>query len=232
MPESDPRKRIREAKTAMYSEVILEAAEQVFGEHGFEAARVQDIARAAGVSLSTLYGVFPGKSELFAAIHEKRGAELMEMSARLAGRSEGVLELLLAGIAAYFDFHIRRPDYLRMNVSEGQAWPTGSQLRSREQAEAWSWGFDMLTRAFEQGISEGIFTDDDPPDLMARTLLATHVVRLADWVNRDACEPPELMIRRVQRQFVRTFCTPEVAPTMLERLSEGPGFATAAGAAS
>ncbi len=212
--------RVREAKAALYRELLLESAEQIFGEQGFDASRMQDVARAAGVSLSTLYGIFPGKLDLFTAIHDRRIAELMTLSGQMTARCEGVLALMLAGISAYIRFHIEHPSYLRMNVHEGSSWSTGHNLRSENQARTWSRGFKMLASAFQQGIADRVFSDDDTPQFMARTLLAMHQVRLADWLesaNGPALGSTEI-VARVQRQFVRTFCRPELVALTLDEL--------------
>jgi AcrR family transcriptional regulator len=47
---------------------IVEGARAIFLQHGFDAASMNDIARAAGVSKGTLYVYFTNKEELFAAI--------------------------------------------------------------------------------------------------------------------------------------------------------------------
>src|ERR687885_303898 len=44
---------------------IIEAALQVFGERGLAGARLEDIAKRAGVSKGTIYLYFPNKEELF-----------------------------------------------------------------------------------------------------------------------------------------------------------------------
>jgi AcrR family transcriptional regulator len=44
---------------------ILEAALEVFAERGLSAARLEDIAKRAGVSKGTIYLYFPNKEELF-----------------------------------------------------------------------------------------------------------------------------------------------------------------------
>jgi AcrR family transcriptional regulator len=44
---------------------ILDAALEVFGERGLAAARLEDIARSAGVSKGTIYLYFPNKEALF-----------------------------------------------------------------------------------------------------------------------------------------------------------------------
>ncbi len=49
---------------------IVEGARQIFLQHGFDAASMNDIARAAGVSKGTLYVYFDSKEALFEAIVE------------------------------------------------------------------------------------------------------------------------------------------------------------------
>src|ERR1043165_10134843 len=44
---------------------ILAAALEVFGEHGLAGARLEDIAKRAGLSKGTIYLYFPNKEELF-----------------------------------------------------------------------------------------------------------------------------------------------------------------------
>src|SRR5579871_2306791 len=44
---------------------ILDAAFAVFGEHGLAGARLEDIARHAGIAKGTIYLYFPNKEELF-----------------------------------------------------------------------------------------------------------------------------------------------------------------------
>jgi TetR/AcrR family transcriptional repressor of mexJK operon len=47
---------------------ILDAAERVFTRIGYGAATMEEIARAAGMSKKTLYGMFPDKRALFTAL--------------------------------------------------------------------------------------------------------------------------------------------------------------------
>jgi len=56
----------REASKRATRTAILAAAKQMFGDRGFEAATVRDIARAAGVTERTFYRYFDGKEGLIA----------------------------------------------------------------------------------------------------------------------------------------------------------------------
>jgi len=74
-------------------EKIVEAAYAVFCSKGFYKTTTVDIARAAGVSIGTLYAYFTDKDDLFMAIFERymesfdKGREKMFRSANEEGRS-------------------------------------------------------------------------------------------------------------------------------------------------
>ena len=55
---------------------LLEAAEEVFGEHGFERASIVDITRAASVAQGTFYVYFESKKEIFTELVESLGRAL------------------------------------------------------------------------------------------------------------------------------------------------------------
>ena len=50
---------------------ILDAAERLFAERGYEAASLRDIAAAAGVAQPGLYNYFDGKQALYAAVLDR-----------------------------------------------------------------------------------------------------------------------------------------------------------------
>ncbi|MFZ6872356.1 TetR/AcrR family transcriptional regulator [Undibacterium sp. Di27W] len=64
---------------------LLAAALDLFVERGFAATRLDDVARAAGVSKGTLYLYFCSKEELFKAV-------VRESIVPLLGEAEGVIE--------------------------------------------------------------------------------------------------------------------------------------------
>ena len=60
------------------------------------------------------------------------------------------------------------------------------------------------------GIEAGLYYDDERPEMMARTVLGMHQVRLADWVDRGMIESVSDIEAKVRRQFIRAFCKPEI----------------------
>ena len=63
--------------TSTTRERLIAAAIEVFAEQGYEGARLQDIARAAGLTTGAVYANYRGKAELlFDAIGARAGVEL------------------------------------------------------------------------------------------------------------------------------------------------------------
>ncbi|MFJ5304765.1 TetR/AcrR family transcriptional regulator [Streptomyces sp. NPDC088350] len=66
--EPTPRKNLREEQKILTHRRLLDAAVTVFTEKPFLDARMEDIARAAGVTRVTVYAHFPGKAEIVDAL--------------------------------------------------------------------------------------------------------------------------------------------------------------------
>src|SRR5690349_11014182 len=73
--KSPKRTALQNTLTRVYENAILEAAERVFGRDGFEAAKMADIAREAGVAAGTLYNYFDSKVQIFESLMRFRGEE-------------------------------------------------------------------------------------------------------------------------------------------------------------
>src|SRR5882762_60943 len=79
--DSKSRASIHPLRTRLREETgkaILEAAEQAIGELGFAAARIEDVASRAGVSVGTVYNHFDDRDALIEALVTRRREELAE----------------------------------------------------------------------------------------------------------------------------------------------------------
>lgn len=83
------------ASTRSRSDAILDAALAVFDQAGFEAARVEDIAAAAGVAKGTVYLHFPSKVALLEALIARHVAPVAANAAAIAeaGRADPLAAL-------------------------------------------------------------------------------------------------------------------------------------------
>lgn len=81
---------------------ILDAAERVFTQYGVRRANVEDVARAAGISRSTLYRAYPTKEALIQAVLDRETTAFFDqLEAFASGMTprEAVVECFVAGLA-------------------------------------------------------------------------------------------------------------------------------------
>lgn len=87
--------------------MIVEAAGRLFGEHGYEGTRLDEVARAAGVTKPILYRHFGSKKELYLALLERHRDDLGSFAEAIPDegtaeeRVRGVLEIWLAYVEAH-----------------------------------------------------------------------------------------------------------------------------------
>lgn len=95
---------------------ILDAAETLFADRGYEATTIQQVAAAAGVSRGMPGYVFGAKEELYLAVLEQAFREPRALVGDMAARvgSDGPEQALRAVIGTYIDFLARRPGYVRL----------------------------------------------------------------------------------------------------------------------
>jgi AcrR family transcriptional regulator len=206
LAKQTPQDKARQARNDVYRQHIVEAAEQVFAERGFDNAKLQDISRLAGVSMGTIYAIFPGKEELFRAILAERGSELLQV-ARAGAQSDSdpraALDRLITG---YIDYFIAHPDFLRMHVRLGTSWVLGPLMGASGQVELWSEIHAVQAALMRRGVVAKIFVDEDPA-FLAKIFSALDQVLLADWVaggmKADRAELIERMRALVDRAIAR-----------------------------
>ena len=199
---------LRDKKRELYRGAVLDAAERVFGEVGYEATKVNRIAAEAGVSLTTLYSVLPSKWEIYRAVNRQRLNEVMSLAQGMFQRDATSLETLVAATRMQLAFFMRHRDFTKMQLKEVTAWSTIELLRSPEQIEALGAGLDLSASLFRQGIKDGYLIDDDP-ELMARMVIASQQVRLAMWMDRGCKEDPHRVADAALRHLLRSYCKTE-----------------------
>jgi len=196
---------VREAKQDLYRQLVMEAAERVFADKGYDRAKMEEIARESGLSPGTVYTVFDGKADVFRAVHEAGDAALLRCGLELARGIEDPLEMLLAGIRGYVGYFLGHPDFLRMHLREGFTWGTEqSGADSQGRTDAWRRGVEALTIAVTRCIDGGLVVDEDP-GLLARMMIAMQQVQLADWVETGMSREPDAVMEDVERLTRRAF---------------------------
>ncbi len=195
----------------MYRELVLTSAERVFAEAGYHASKMADVAAEAGISLGTLYGAFPSKQDVFAALHEFRGAAFLSQVAGALKKPGDPRERLHRGVHAFVGFLMEHPDYLRVDLREGRSWAVGDV----EASASFQDGIRAWTALLQRGIEEGVFRAEDP-ELMATNVFGLMQLQLATRLQRSPDAEPEELALRIVEVLERVLCRPEVLETSAE----------------
>jgi AcrR family transcriptional regulator len=199
-----PRRAARQARTEVYRQHIFEAAEQVFAQRGFEAARVQEIGKRVGLSMGTIYSVFPSKADMLQAILQHRGEEILEMVRAIAASDRGARDTLRALLQAYVDFFVAHPGFLQMHLRQGSAWILSPVNGAGGRAAVWAEIHRLQAEVFRRGVEDGSFLDEDP-GFLAKLFSAIDQVVLTEWVATGMKAQRDALVRRLETIVVRVF---------------------------
>jgi len=89
---------------AVRSEQLLDLADRLFAERGFQAASMDELARRAGVSKPVIYDHFGSKEQLFTTCVRRTGEALADQVATAVYKESDPRARLRAGSIAYFRF--------------------------------------------------------------------------------------------------------------------------------
>ena len=94
---------------AVREQQLLDVAEELFLEQGYEATSIEDIARAAGVSRPIVYEHHGNKGAIYLACVRRARAELEQAITDSVGQTADPREQLSLGADAYFQILERDP---------------------------------------------------------------------------------------------------------------------------
>jgi len=169
MPEPGRRRgRAHDAEGAR--EAILNAAEEVFAEHGFDGARIDAIAETAGYNKSLIFQYYGDKLGLYAAVLKRTDKETRELQAQLlsplfadetiASDAPRFRSFLKTAIGALFDFLVEHPRLMRMIIWEqAEGWQTFAKIVSQFDTE----DLDQFRILFDRAWSAGLLRSDFDP---------------------------------------------------------------------
>ena len=166
----------REREKEERRQSILRAAREVFFEHGFYRATVDNVAEQAEVSKGTVYLYFESKETILAHLLLEGLDELVgELEQAYAAEKPLQADERLRRLGqAYLQFFQREPLYFRflMAMDRGQFQEAVTPQVYQEVLETSLEGLNWVIRAVEQGIEDGLFGCCDARQAAA-TLWAT-----------------------------------------------------------
>ena len=168
---------------------IVAAALEVFGERGYAASRLDEVAARAGVSKAALYRYFDSKEALFeAAVREAllpNLAAVEAMAARHDGSSAELLRFLFARLAALLESDASVLP--KLMIAEAANFPELADFYLDEVVQR---GLGLISRILARGVARGEFRAVELAS--AAPLVIAPVLLMALWkhsLGRHAAAP-------------------------------------------
>jgi AcrR family transcriptional regulator len=161
---------------------IIEAALEVFGERGLGQARLDDIAKRAGLSKGTIYLYFPNKEELFREVVRSTLVARIEDAERETSRrsAETAVEQLSDYINGWWTY-LRSPTYstlYRLIIGELHRFPDLAQFYADEVVRR---AHTLVGGIIARGVERGEFRRVDPA--IAGRMLSSMLISHALWCS-------------------------------------------------
>ncbi len=128
---------------------LVDAAEELFTEHGYSATSLEAIVARAEVTKGALYHHFSGKQAIFEAAFERIESRAV---ARIARATEGhgdPWEMARAGLHAFLEA-VQEPGYRQVVISDGPSVLGHERYREQEERSAYA-VVDEIVRAVLAG---------------------------------------------------------------------------------
>jgi len=149
----------RDAVSQRHHFAILRAAMDVFSEHGYNDANLDEIATRANLSKGSIYNHFENKQDLFLSVIEWGEHQLNHHLRETRKRYSDVRDILENSLRAYFRFFEKRESFFRVLVQEKYNFHDDIKSHllkiSRDSMKE-------LEQDIQQGIKEGVLRNVDP----------------------------------------------------------------------
>jgi AcrR family transcriptional regulator len=166
----------------------MDAMAELCAEKGYEATKIADIVRRAGVARKTLYDNFEGKEEVFLGAFDSAVEEVSaKIDAACAEAGEEWVDRLAAGLRAFLTFVSENPAIARMCIIEAiSATPAASDR------------YDHALQRFVELLRDNAPAETRLPDTIAETLTGGVAWILHQQIRRGEAEQaldlmPELL---------------------------------------
>lgn len=176
---------------------LIEAANDLIREGGYNSLRVETIAEQAGLSIGTFYLYFEGKADLFMELVIDCTEQIAERVTAAHQETPGTVgERLLRGFDAYLDFVDENRHAFLQYVRDASVLET-------DQGRLSGWAFDVHAKVLLPLIEEAIATNEFrpyEPELLAQALVGLSQHLAVFWL-----ENRERYTREQIRQFLQFF---------------------------
>jgi len=192
---------------------IMDALAELTAKQGYEATKISDIVRTAGVARKTLYDNFEGKEEVFlAAFDAARDEVLRRVEEATEDAGEDWRDQVEAGLAAFLEYVAEQPTLARMCMIESLSATPATTKRYEDALETF---VDLARRTLPR--------DGRLPDTIAETLVGGVAWIVYQQIRRGDAERAEDLLPELTDFMLGPFLGEEIAGAAVEGAADKNG---------
>lgn len=181
-------------KTAITKQKILDAAEAEFSANGLAAARVDAIAKSAGVNKQLIYAHFGSKERLYSTILDIVYKRLSHYEDIISNIEFSGIDTIRKVVLEYFNFLVKNPTYVRLLLWE-------NLNNANYMGEIKTSLFSGTENILKKGVEAGVFRKNLDIEQTAMSISMfcfsafSNVHTVSKLLGRDLSAPEELKKR-------------------------------------
>jgi AcrR family transcriptional regulator len=173
----------------------MDAIAELTAENGYDATKIGDIVRRAGVARKTLYDNFEGKEEVFLAAFDSAVEEAMQRIEADCGEVEGGWEeRIQAGLASFLRYVAENPALARMCMIEALSATPAATDR-----------YEQAMQRFVDLIRDTVPKDDRLPETIEETLIGGVAWIVYQQIRRQETEKAEDLLPELSEFMLAPF---------------------------
>jgi AcrR family transcriptional regulator len=148
-------------RRSMSEQHVLDVAERLFGDSGYQSTSLEQIALGSEFSVGAVHKMFNGKTGLLSAVMSRRYTEMRADLLGVLAQSLPGLDEVLAICAYYVDYYVAHPSVARLHL---RVYGTGIEPSPdfEQYRRAAADGDNLFVGAIKRGQREGTIRDGRP----------------------------------------------------------------------
>jgi AcrR family transcriptional regulator len=173
----------------------MDAIAELTAEQGYEATKIGDIVRRAGVARKTLYDNFEGKEEVFLAAFDAAVDELLERIEADCAEADGDWEeRVQAGLSSFLRYVAENPALARMCMIEAlSATPAATER------------YEAAMQRFVELTKRTVPQDDQLPETIEESLVGGVAWIVYQQIRRQEAEKAEDLLPELSEFMLAPF---------------------------
>ncbi|MEJ2367574.1 MAG: TetR/AcrR family transcriptional regulator [Acidobacteriota bacterium] len=152
---------------ALRRDLLLQAAERVFGKHPFHEATMQEVSAEAQIGMQGVYEHFPSKQRLYEEVILYRAQSFQSRITRALEGLDNPLDELKALIEVRVESFHEAPEFLPVFLKERLHYDWDFKSRfGRRIDRVYREERERVLRIIQRGLDRGLFRDEDPEFLV------------------------------------------------------------------